>query len=46
VVFGIQIAEWEPGHEVTFEVLEAVKELAAVIAAEVCEAAPACSIVG
>jgi hydrogenase maturation protease len=37
-VFGIEIAEWEPGHEVTFEVLEAVKELDAVISAELCEA--------
>jgi len=37
-VFGIEIAEWEPGREVAFEVLEAVKELDAVIAAALCEA--------
>jgi hydrogenase maturation protease len=39
-VYGIEIAEWEPGHEITFEVLEAVKELDAVISAELCEAMP------
>jgi hydrogenase maturation protease len=40
-VFGIEIAEWEPGHEITFEVLSAVKELEAAIAAELCEVVPA-----
>jgi hydrogenase maturation protease len=38
-IYGIEVAECEPGREMCLEVLRAVTELEAVIAAELCEAA-------
>jgi hypothetical protein len=38
-IYGIEVAECEPGREICLEVLQAVAELEAVIAAELCEAA-------
>jgi hydrogenase maturation protease len=36
-IFGIEVTECEPGHEICLEVLRAASELEAVIAAELCE---------
>jgi len=38
-IFGIEVRDCEPGHEMSFEVWEAVKELEAVIYAELCQTA-------
>jgi hydrogenase maturation protease len=37
-IFGIEIRECEPGHELTYEVLESVVTLADLISTELCEA--------